>query len=89
MCEPMTMGLIGGSLLGGIMAQQQKVPSMPTPTIEAPPQPTRTPDTQTALNQMKGAGQAGGAAGRDSTFTSGPGGVSTDLLKVDKKTLLG
>ena len=86
MCEPLTMGLIGGALLGSM----QKTPSIPAPPApEAPPQASKTPDTQEVLSTMKGTGQAGGSPGVAQTFLSGNGGVDQNSLVLNKKTLLG
>lgn len=90
MCEPMTMGLIGGSLLGGLAAGKQQVPTIPTPApVAAPPesQAAKTPDTQQMLEESKGTGQAGGAAGMAQTFLTPVGGIDSKLLKLDRKTL--
>lgn len=89
MCEATTMGMIGGSLLGGLLASRQQVPNIPAPAApEEAPQAAKTPDTQTVLESMKGMGQAGGAGGVAQTFLSGAGGVSKDKLNLDRKTLL-
>lgn len=91
MCEPMTMGLIGGSLLSGVMSAKQQVPNIPTPApVEAPPeqQAAKAPDTQQMLDEAKGTGQAGGAAGMAQTFLTPVGGVNPDDLKLNRKSLL-
>lgn len=88
--DPITLGvgagLIGGALLGG-MTQSPKIPDAPKPT--APPQASQSPDAGAALANMRGTGQAGGAAGATQTMLTGPGGVNPDALTLGKSTLLG
>lgn len=89
MCEPMTMGLIGGSLLSAIVGSRQQTPTIPAPQApEPPPQASVTPDTREVLETMKGTGQSGGSPGISTTFLTGAGGVSKDKLTLDRKTLL-
>jgi hypothetical protein len=91
MCDPMSMGMMGGSLLGGLLASRQQAASIPAPApVDAPPasQAAQTPDTATVQAEMKGAGQAGGSSGPGQTFLTPTGGIDPNSLLLDKKKLL-
>jgi hypothetical protein len=81
--DPSVTGLVGGALLGAMLARNQRgVQAPPMQKPEAPPQQTRAPDAGDTLRNMQDA-----ASSQPSTFLTGGGGIDPKKLKTIKPSL--
>ncbi|CAB5512503.1 hypothetical protein LMG26857_01793 [Achromobacter anxifer] len=95
MCEPTTIALGAAALAGGAVLSSAMAPKTPSVAPTAPVQPPtkqgeKAPDAD-QLRRKNGGNliDTGPGASSGSTLLTGPGGIDSEGLSLNKNTLLG
>lgn len=95
MCEPATIAYSVAAIAGGAIAASAMAPSTPSVTPTAPAQPpSKQNEKEADVDQLrrKNSGNlidTGPGASSGSTLLTGPGGIDSGGLSLNKNTLLG
>lgn len=95
MCEPATIAYSVAAIAGGAIAASAMAPSTPNVTPTAPAQPpSKQNEKEADVDQLrrKNSGNlidTGPGASSGSTLLTGPGGIDSGGLSLNKNTLLG
>lgn len=95
MCEPVTIAYSVAAIAGGAIAASAMAPSTPSVAPTAPVQPPtkqgeKAPDADQLRRKNSGnLIDTGPGASSGSTLLTGPGGIDSEGLSLNKNTLLG